>query len=87
SRIPHFYTPFYVYQYSTGIVSAISIANRILTEGEPAVRDYKKFLSAGGSMNPVEILKLAGVDLTKKDAFEVAMKDFKDTLAQLKAAL
>lgn len=85
SRVPHFYTPFYVYQYSTGIISAISIANRILTEGESAVADYKKFLSAGGSMSPVDILCLAGVNLREKDAFEVAMKDFADTLSQLKA--
>lgn len=84
SRIPHFYTPFYVYQYSTGIVSAIGIADRILSEGEPAVSDYKKFLSAGGSMPPVEILKLAGVDLTSKEPFRIAMKDFADTLKALK---
>lgn len=84
SRIPHFYTAFYVYQYSTGIISAISIANRILTEGEGAVQDYFKFLSAGGSASPVEILKIAGVDLTSKAPFETAMQDFADTLAQLK---
>lgn len=84
SRIPHFYRPFYVYQYSTGIISAISIANRILGEGAPAVADYKKFLSAGGSLPPVEILKLAGVDLTSKEPFRVAMQDFADTLKELK---
>lgn len=48
SRIPHFYTSFYVYKYSTGIVSAISIADRILREGESAVKDYKNFLRSGG---------------------------------------
>lgn len=85
SRIPHFYSPFYVYQYSTGIISAISIVKRILSEGKVAVDDYKKFLSAGGSTSPVDVLRLAGVDLTKKEAFEVAMRDFADTLAQLKA--
>lgn len=83
SRIPHFYTSFYVYKYATGIISAISIANRILTEGEKAVKDYKAFLSSGGSDGPVELLKIAGVDLTKKDAFRVAMHEFEDTLAQL----
>lgn len=80
SRIPHFYTSFYVYKYSTGITSAISIAKRILTEGEPAVKDYKKFLSSGGSDGPVELLKLAGVDLTKEDAFRTAMEEFEETL-------
>ena len=83
SRIPHFYNSFYVYKYATGIISAISIVNRILTEGEAAVRDYKKFLSSGGSDSPVELLKLAGVDLTKRDAFRTAMQAFRTTLDEL----
>ena len=82
ARIPHFYRAFYVYKYATGIISAISIAERIYTEGAPAVEDYFKFLSSGGSDSPVELLKLAGVDLTKKDAFEAAMASFKDALVQ-----
>ena len=82
ARIPHFYRAFYVYKYATGIISAISIAERIYTEGAPAVEDYFKFLSSGGSDSPVELLKLAGVDLTKKDAFEAAMASFKDALEQ-----
>ena len=80
ARIPHFYNSFYVYKYATGIISAISIAERILTEGETAVNDYKKFLSSGGSNSPVELLKIAGVDLTDKKAYKVAMKSFKDAL-------
>ena len=80
SRIPHFYTSFYVYKYATGIISAISIVNRILTEGGKAVRDYKAFLSSGGSDSPVDLLKIAGVDLTKPQAFETAMAEFEDTL-------
>lgn len=82
SRIPHFYSAFYVYKYATGIISAISIAERILSEGKPAVDAYKKFLSSGGSDSPVELLKIAGVDLTKKDAFNSAMKSFEDALNQ-----
>ena len=82
SRIPHFYTSFYVYKYSTGIISAISIAKRILTEGESAVADYKRFLSSGGSDSPVELLKFAGIDLTEKQAFRTAMQEFEDTLRQ-----
>ena len=85
ARIPHFYRAFYVYKYATGITSAISIAERIYNEGQPAVDDYFKFLSSGGSDSPVELLKLAGVDLTKKDAFETAMKSFADALEQFKA--
>ena len=80
ARIPHFYRAFYVYKYSTGIISALAIADRILTEGEKAVDDYFKFLSSGGSDSPVELLKIAGVDLTKKKAFVSAFKMFKETL-------
>ena len=85
SRIPHFYTAFYVYKYSTGIISAISIASRILKEGDAAVKDYKAFLSSGGSDSPVELLKIAGVDLTKRDAFDTAMREFDETLQQFEA--
>ncbi len=83
SRIPHFYTSFYVYKYATGIVSAISIADRILTEGESAVKDYKAFLCSGGSDSPVTLLKIAGVDLTERAPFAAAMRSFEDALAQL----
>ncbi|MBQ8291167.1 MAG: oligoendopeptidase F [Clostridia bacterium] len=85
ARIPHFYNSFYVYKYATGIISAISIVKRILTEGETAVKDYFGFLSAGGSNDPVSILKTAGVDLTTDAPFEAAMKEFKDTLEEFKA--
>ncbi len=84
ARIPHFYNAFYVYKYATGIISAISIVKRILTEGESAVKDYFTFLSAGGSNDPVSILKNAGVDLTTKAPFEAAMQEFADTLEEFK---
>lgn len=82
ARIPHFYRSFYVYKYATGIISAINIANRILTEGESAVKDYFKFLSGGSSTDPVSLLKLAGVDLTTQKPFEFAMDEFDKTLTQ-----
>lgn len=85
ARIPHFYRAFYVYKYATGIISAVSIAERIYNEGAPAVEDYFRFLSSGGSDSPVELLKLAGVDLTKKDAFTACMASFKDALDQFEA--
>lgn len=85
ARIPHFYRGFYVYKYATGIISAVSIAHRIETEGAPAVEDYFKFLSSGGSDSPVELLKLAGVDLTKMDAFNAAMDSFKEALTEFEA--
>lgn len=82
ARIPHLYNSFYVYKYATGIISAINIANRILSEGEPAVKDYFKFLSAGCSSDPVSLLKLAGVDLTTRAPYDLAMKEFDETLLQ-----
>lgn len=87
ARIPHFYSAFYVYKYSTGIISAISLAKRILAEGESAVADYFEFLSAGGSDDPVSILKKAGVDLTTKTPYEAAMDEFKATLDEFKSLL
>ncbi len=83
SRIPHFYRSFYVYKYATGITAAINIVKRIMTEGDKAVKDYFKFLSGGCSTDPVSLLRLAGVDLSKPQAFEVAMKEFDETLIQL----
>ena len=85
ARIPHFYRAFYVYKYATGIISAVSIAERIYAEGQPAVDDYFKFLSSGGSDSPVELLKLAGVDLTKPDAFNACMDAFKAALEEFEA--
>ncbi len=83
ARIPHFYRGFYVYKYATGITCAVNIAKKILEEGEPAVKNYKKFLSTGCSLDPVSELKIAGVDLTDKKPHEVIAKEFVDTLAQL----
>ena len=85
ARIPHFYRAFYVYKYATGIISALAIADRILTEGQVAVDDYFEFLSSGGKDSPVELLKIAGVDLTDKKPFESAFSVFKDTLDQFKS--
>ncbi len=82
ARIPHFYRSFYVYKYATGITAAICIANRILKEGEAAVKEYKKFLSGGCSSDPVSLLKIAGADLTKEETFAAAMAEFKDALEQ-----
>lgn len=83
SRIPHFFTSFYVYKYATGITTAVSIANNILAQGEKYFAKYKKFLSAGGSMPPLDIIRLADVDLESDAPYELAIKEFSDTLAEL----
>ena len=86
-RIPHFYRAFYVYVYATGLCAAMTLSERILTEGETAVADYRKFLSAGCSVPPIEALKLAGIDMSKPEPLRKAMGVFKDALAQFKAVL
>ena len=86
-RIPHFYRAFYVYVYATGLCAAMTLSERILTEGESAVADYRKFLSAGCSVPPIEALKLAGIDMSKPEPLRKAMGVFKDALEQFKAVL
>ena len=83
ARIPHFFYNFYVFQYATGFSAACAIANRILTESETAVQDYKKFLSAGSSMDPISILKLAGVDMTTAAPVNDALKLFNELLDEM----
>ncbi len=80
ARIPHFYRSFYVYKYATGITAAICIANKILTEGKPAVENYFAFLSGGCSADPVSLLKIAGADLTREETFLSAMREFEEAL-------
>ena len=63
ARVPHFYMPFYVYQYATGLSAATALAKAILEEGDAAVRRYKTFLSGGCSRYPLDILADAGVDM------------------------
>ena len=86
-RIPHFYSSFYVYKYATSFSAAVYISHRILTEGRPAVEDYMRFLSAGGSVPPVEALKLAGVEMEDPSTVRDALKVFADTVDQLEALL
>lgn len=86
ARIPHFYTAFYVYKYATGLTSACTIVDKILTE-EGYVNKYYDFLKAGGSMPPVEILKLADVDLMTREPYDSAMTLFKNTLEELETLL
>lgn len=85
ARIPHFYTSYYVYKYATGITTAVSIANNILTYGEEYFKKYKQFLSAGGSLSPLDIIRLADVDLETDAPYETAMQEFANTLAELKS--
>lgn len=79
SRIPHFFTSFYVYKYATGIISAINIVEG-LKSGKITVEDYKSFLSAGSSKSPCEILKMVKIDLSTEEPYEVAFNYIKSLL-------
>lgn len=90
ARIPHFYSPFYVYVYATGYTSAVALSEGILKEGEPAVKKYLEFLSMGGSADPLDELRHGGVDLTTPapiqkalDKFRRVLDDAEETYAQL----
>ena len=84
ARIPHFFYNFYVYQYATGFSAAIALSQKILSEGEPAVKAYKEnFLSAGRSKDPVSILKDAGVDMSTKKPVGDALKLFDSLIDEL----
>ncbi len=87
ARIPHFYMGYYVYQYSTGYAAATTLAEQILTEGEPAVERYKSFLKAGSSDYPIEVLKRAGVDMTSKDPIYEALDVFEQKLGEMEELL
>ncbi|MBP1543699.1 MAG: oligoendopeptidase F, partial [Oscillospiraceae bacterium] len=83
SRIPHFYYNYYVYQYATGFSAAIALSQRILSEGESAVKDYIGFLSGGCSADPITLLKGAGVDMTSPKPVNDALKLFGTLLDEM----
>ena len=87
SRIPHFYYNFYVYQYCIGFSAAIALSQRILSEGESAVRDYIGYLSGGCSKTPIELLRGAGVDMATPDPVNAALKYFGELVDQLEQEL
>ena len=87
SRIPHFYYNFYVYQYCIGFSAAIALSQRILSEGESAVKDYIGYLSGGCSKTPIELLRGAGVDMATPDPVNAALKYFGELVDQLEQEL
>jgi oligoendopeptidase F len=87
ARIPHFYSSFYVYQYATGISASAALAHQILTEGQPAVRRYLRFLSAGSSDYSINLLRDAGVDLSTPRPIQEALNTFGAYLDELERLL
>ena len=87
ARIPHFYTPFYVYQYATGFAAAIALSGRILELGEEGVKDYMKFLTGGSSKDPIDLLRMAGVDMREKEPVKQALSMFEELVDELEKLL
>ena len=83
ARIPHFFYNYYVFQYATGFSAAVAIAERILAEGAPAVADYKRFLSGGSSTDPISLLKIAGVDMSRPESIDSALALFGELITEL----
>ncbi len=82
-RIPHFYYNFYVFQYATGFSAAIALSQKILSEGESAVKDYIKFLSGGSHTDPISLLKIAGVDMNSPEPVANALKLFGELIDEM----
>ena len=87
ARIPHFFYNYYVYQYATGFSAAAALAERILTLGESAVEDYKRFLSGGCSTDPISLLKIAGVDMSTPAPVTAALRLFGELVDELQETL
>lgn len=87
SRIPHFYNSFYVYQYATGYSAANAIVNKIINEGEEARINYLKFLTTGSSNYPIELLKIAGVDMSSEEPILSALETFDALVSKLEKNL
>lgn len=87
SRIPHFYTPFYVYQYATGFSAAIAISSKILKGDQAAIDGYFRFLSGGSSMHPIDLLKLCNVDMSRPEPVSEALAVFEGLLSEFEGYL
>lgn len=85
SRIPHFYTPFYVFKYATSLAVAIALSERVVGKGAGALEGYIKFLSAGSHKPPLEILKDAGLDMTDAGTYQYVVNKFEKLLEELKS--
>lgn len=83
SRIPHFYYNYYVYQYATGLSAALALSQQIISEGQPAINRYLRFLSSGSSKSSIDLLRDAGVDMTTSAPIQAAMNTFDSLLKQL----
>lgn len=84
ARIPHFYTPFYVYQYATGFSAAVAIATKIINGDKEVFHGYREFLKGGSSMHPIELLSLCKIDMSKPDVIQDALNVFGSLIEDFK---
>ena len=84
ARIPHFYTPFYVYQYATGFSAAVAIATKIINGDKEVLHGYREFLKGGRSMHPIELLSLCKIDMSKPDVIQDALNVFGSLIEDFK---
>lgn len=87
ASIPHFYYNFYVFQYATSYTASTALSEKVLSGDKEATRKYLKFLSAGGSKYPVELLKDAGVDMTTSEPFELTIRKMNRVMDEIEAIL
>ncbi len=85
--IPHFYYNFYVYQYSTSFTASNSLAEKVLNKEKGALENYLAFLSAGGSADPIDLLKKAGVDMTSSEAFDKTITSMNKVMDEIEKIL
>jgi oligoendopeptidase F len=81
--IPHFYMNFYVYQYATSFTASSVLAGRVLGKENGSVEKYLQFISSGASKYPIELLKDAGVDMTKKETFTKAISTMQSVMDEI----
>lgn len=83
ARIPHFYNPFYVYQYATSYTASEMILSKFLSGEKDIVARYLEMLSSGGKNHPIELLKICGVDMTKPEPVMATLKRFSEQVAEV----
>jgi oligoendopeptidase F len=83
----HLYSPFYVYQYATGIAAANALAKDVLEQGEPAAKRYLDFLKTGSSRYPIDALKLAGIDMNSPEPVQRGFEVLKSMVDELEAVI
>ncbi|KAB2953326.1 oligoendopeptidase F [Heliorestis acidaminivorans] len=85
ARIPHFYNNFYVYKYATGFAAATALTKQILEEGDSAVQRYLEFLAGGSSQYPLDLLKIAGVNMESTEPIKESLQLFEQLLKELES--